>query len=169
MKYLQFPVLCALTVTALAGSASAGDTRYLAFDAADRVTRAMTQGLTFEVERGLFGAIRVERIYSTTNRGQAEITRGGPAEVRSALPEDARAAVHVYQVADQGDGPRLVRALCPTADAAWLVTERVRLARPLTIQVVGRWPDGTYRHCVQLSYSWRGEWALPPGRAVDAD
>lgn len=159
-----FPIIAALTVTAVAGPAAA-DTRYLAYDAADRVTRALTQGLTLEVERGLFGAIRVDRIHSTSNRGRAETRRGGPAGVRAALPEDARRAVYVYELTEAGDGPRLVRALCPTADAAWLVTERVQLARPLVIHAVGRWPDGTFRHCTQLSYSWRGEWALPPEQA----
>jgi hypothetical protein len=38
----------------------------------------------------------------------------------------------------------------------------VRLARPITAHAVGRWSDGTFRHCVQLSYDWRGEWAVPP-------
>jgi hypothetical protein len=32
----------------------------------------------------------------------------------------------------------------------------------MSIHAVGRWPDGGYRPCVRLSYSWRGEWALPP-------
>jgi hypothetical protein len=43
-----------------------------------------------------------------------------------------------------------------------MVLGRVRLARPMTLHAVGRWPDGGYRHCVQLSYNWRGEWAVPP-------
>jgi hypothetical protein len=43
-----------------------------------------------------------------------------------------------------------------------MVIGRVRLARPLTVHAVGRWPDGGYRHCVELSYNWRGEWAMPP-------
>jgi hypothetical protein len=50
-----------------------------------------------------------------------------------------------------------------------MVLGRVRLARPLTAHAVGRWPDGTYRHCVQLSYDWRGEWAVPPSSGVADD
>jgi hypothetical protein len=30
------------------------------------------------------------------------------------------------------------------------------------MHAVGRWADGQYRHCVALTYTYRGEWALPP-------
>ena len=56
----------------------------------------------------------------------------------------------------------LSRALCPGADAAWLVAGRVRAPRPLTMHAVGRWADGTFRQCVTLNYAWRGEWATAP-------
>ena len=51
-----------LALTAAAPPARA-DVRYLAYDAADRVTQAMTRGLTLEVERGLFGAVRLNGLY----------------------------------------------------------------------------------------------------------
>jgi hypothetical protein len=149
-----------LAFTAVAGPAAA-ETRYLAYDASNRVTQALTSGITLEADRGLFGAISVRRIISTSNRGSADIRRGGPDAVRQALPAGARESA-VYAISAEGGGRGLSRALCPGAEEAWMVLGRVRLARPITVHAVGRWPDGGFRHCVQLSYNWRGEWAMPP-------
>ena len=160
-------VLAVLTLIAVATPALA-DTRYLAFDPSDRVTRALTRGITLEVERGWFGAVSVRRIISTSNRGSADIRRGGPDAVRRALPAGSRETA-VYTITPEGGGRGLSRALCPGADEAWMVIGRVRLARPLTVHAVGRWPDGGYRHCVQLSYNWRGEWATPPASGPGDD
>jgi hypothetical protein len=151
----------------VAGPAAA-EIRYLAYDASDRITQALTRGVTLEANRGLFGAISVRRIISTSNRGSAEVRRGGPDAVRQALPEGATESI-VYTISPDDGGGALSRALCPGADAAWLVSGRVRLARPLKLQAVGRWADGTYRHCVTLTYAWRGEWAVPPVEAADED
>lgn len=149
----------ALALSFVAGPAAA-EIRYLAYDASDRITQALTRGVTLEANRGLFGAISVRKIISTSNRGAAEVRRGGPDAVRRALPEGAAESA-IYTISPEGDGRGLTRALCPGADEAWLVSGRVRLARPLTLQAVGRWADGTYRHCVTLSYTWRGEWTSP--------
>jgi hypothetical protein len=157
----------ALALSFVAGPAAA-EIRYLAYDASDRITQALTRGVTLEADRGLFGAISVRKIISTSNRGSAEVRRGGPDAVRRALPEGA-AETAVYTISPEGDGRGLSRALCPGADEAWLVSGRVRLGRPLTLQAVGRWPDGAYRHCVTLSYTWRGEWASPAAPAAGED
>lgn len=164
MKRFLIPLLAIVSV---AGPAMA-ETRYLAFDASNRVTQALTRGVTLEADRGLFGAISVRRIISTSNRGAADIRRGGPDAVRRALPDGSR-ETSVYTITPEGGGRGLSRALCPSADEAWLVLGRVRLGRPLTLHAVGRWTDGTYRHCVELSYSWRGEWAMPPADNMDPD
>lgn len=145
-----------------AGAAEARSTRYIAYDARDRTTQALTRGVTLEVERGLFGAIAVRNLYSTTSRGSARFERGGPQDVRSALPQGARESA-VYQIVMEQDGRGLAQALCPGSEMAWVVAGRVRVARPLTLHAVGLWPDGRYRHCVQLNYDYRGEWALPAG------
>jgi hypothetical protein len=149
-----------LAFCAVAGPAAA-ETRYLAYDAADRVTQALTRGITLEADRGLFGAISVRRLISTSSRGSADIRRGGPDAVRQALPAGSTEST-VYTITQDGGGRGLSRALCPGAEEAWMVLGRVRLARPLVAHAVGRWPDGAYRHCVQLSYSWRGEWVVAP-------
>ncbi|WP_339872425.1 hypothetical protein [uncultured Brevundimonas sp.] len=154
-------LILALLLAVPAGPAAAGDTRYLAYDAADRLTQALTRGVTLEVERSLFGSISVRRLISTSQRGSAEIRRGGPERVRDALPEGVTAP-NIYSIAPVGDGRGLSRALCPGAEETWLAIGRVRLARPLELHAVGRWSDGTLRHCVRLAYNWRGEWSMPP-------
>lgn len=151
----------ALSVVAGVAAPAHADTRFLAYDAADRVTQALTKGVTLEVERGLFGAIRLRQLFSTTARGSAAFTRGGPDTVLGALPAGAEER-DIYTIDSSGDGRGLVRALCPGADAVWVVLGRVKMARPLTMQAVGQWADGTYRSCVTLQYEWRGEWAAPP-------
>lgn len=159
--------LILLLALSVAGPAAA-ETRYLAYNASDRVTQALTRGITLEADRGLFGAISVRRIISTANRGSADIRRGGPDGVRAALPDGA-VETSLYTIAPDGGGRGLSRALCPGAEETWLVLGRVRLARPLTAHAVGRWSDGSFRHCVQLSYDWRGEWSMPPaGTAEDS-
>ncbi|WP_298160203.1 hypothetical protein [Brevundimonas sp.] len=157
-------VFAAVILIALATPAAA-DTRYLAFDPSDRVTTALTRGVTLEVERGWFGAVSVRRIISTTARGSATIARGGPDEARRVLPEGAGESA-VHSIAMDGDGRGLARALCPGAEATFLVVGRVRAGRPMVIHAAGRWPDGTFRHCVTLSYNYRGEWSLPPRATV---
>lgn len=159
MERMRFAGLLVLASVAVAGPAAA-ETKFLAYDAADRVTQALTRGLTFEVERGFFGGIEVKRLFSTSARGSADLSRGGPDGVRRALPEGARETA-VYAVPFEGDGRGLTRALCPGADQAWLVLGRVQPGRPLVAHGVGRWADGRFRHCVRLSYTYRGEWALP--------
>lgn len=154
------PALAFVLTLAVATPAWA-EMRLWAFDPADRVTRALTRGLTFQVERGLFGAVRVEKLYATTSRGSAEVRRGGPDQTLRVLPAGA-AERTVYEVLPDGEGRALGRALCPSADAVWLVMGRVRQGRPLTMHAVGRWSDGTFRHCVALSYLYRGEWAAGP-------
>jgi hypothetical protein len=155
-RRLTLIALCVLIATPVV----AGAKRYLAYDASDRITRALTRGVTLEVERGLFGSIRVNRLFSTTSRGSATFERGGPAEALTVLPDGARG--DLYEVRQVGDGRGLARALCPAADQVWLAIGRVRAARPLSMQAIGRWPDGKYRHCAALSYEWRGEWATRP-------
>jgi len=152
--------LAALTLAGVAAPARA-ETRFLAYDAADRVTQALTRGVTLEIRRGLLGGVSVRRIISTTARGSARIDYGGPDAVRRALPQGSDETT-IYTIPSEGDGRGLSRALCPGSDQAFLVLGRVRAGRPLTVHAVGRWADGTMRHCVTLEYSYRGEWALPP-------
>ena len=163
MLHRLIPVLTLLAVA----TPALADTRYLAFDPSDRVTRALTRGITLEVERGWFGAVSVRRIISTSARGSATISRGGPDQARHVLPEGSGEA-SVYSIASEGDGRGLARALCPGAEETFLIVGRVRAGRPIAMHGAGRWPDGAFRHCVTLSYTYRGEWSFPP-RASGAE
>jgi len=147
---------------------AAADMRFLSYDPADRVTTTLTRGLTLQVERGWFGSITVHRLISTAARGSAAINQGGPKEALAVLPEGA-AETALYTVGDAGDARGLARALCPGSAQTYLVMGQVRAVRPLTVQAVGRWPDGQYRHCVTLNYEYRGEWAMPPAGAMSID
>jgi hypothetical protein len=161
MHRILIPLATAvLALAALATPAAAGTT-YLAYNPSDRITTALTRGLTLEVHKGLFGAVAIRRIISTTSRGSADIQIGGPDQARRVLPEGSGETT-VYTIPTEGDGRPLARALCPGAEQTFLVVGLVRAVRPLTMQAVGRWPDGQFRHCVQLTYDYRGEWALPP-------
>ena len=153
-------LIAVLTLLAFASPAAA-DTRYLSFNPADRLTTALTRGVTLEVERGLFGGVNVRRIISTSARGTAAIRRGGPDGARSVLPDGATQTT-VYSIDTEGDGRGLARALCPGAEETFLVIGRVQAGRPMAMQATGRWRDGRFRHCVTLSYDYRGEWSLPP-------
>jgi len=160
-------ILAIAALLALATPAAA-ETRYWAYDAADRLTQSLTRGVTLEVERNLLGATRVERIISTTARGSADIRRGGPDAAWRALPEGSSERA-VYTIVKEGDGRGLVTALCPGARDAWLVVGRVRPGRPVVMHAVGLWEDGRHRHCARLTYDWRGEWAVPQGGRRPAD
>lgn len=161
-------LISALVVASAAAGPAAADTRFLAFDARDRTTQALTRGVTLEVERGLFGAVAVRNLFSSTSRGSARFERGGPDAVRQALPDGASES-GVYSIVQKGDGRGLARALCPGADESWVVIGRVKAGRPMTMHAVGRWSDGQYRHCVELNYDYRGEWATQAGAGPAKD
>lgn len=150
---------------AVAGSAAA-DVRFFAYDASDRTTQSLTRGITLEVERGLFGATRVRGLFSTSNRGSAQFRPASPSGVQDVVPAEGRGG-SIYSIVQEGDGRALGRALCPGSDEAWLVVGRVRSGHPLTIHAVGHWPDGVKRHCVALTYRYRGEWARLPNALSD--
>ncbi|MDQ1154929.1 hypothetical protein [Brevundimonas sp. SORGH_AS_0993] len=162
MRRLLLPAVVALgLISALSVTPARADTRYYAYNASDRITQALTKGVTLQVRRGLFGAVTVERLFSTTQRGTAAFTRGGPDSALRVLPQGAEER-DLYAIDPAGDGRGLARALCPGADETWLIVGRMRAPRPLTMQAVGRWSDGAFRHCVTLRYDWRGEWQTAP-------
>ena len=168
-RLLLSAVVVSGLMSAVAAAPARADTRYYAYNASDRITQALTKGVTLQVRRGLFGAMTVQRLFSTTQRGTAGFVRGGPGEALRVLPQGAEER-DLYAIDPEGDGRGLSRALCPGADEVWLAMGRVRAPRPLTMQAVGRWSDGTFRHCVTLQYDWRGEWqTAPAGPAPRAD
>ena len=142
----------------LAASPARAETLFYAYDPADALTLSLTRGITLEMERGFLGGISIRRLVSTGGRGSAALERGGPGAVIDALPQGARERT-VYRIIPEGDGRALANALCPAAEDAWFVSNRIRGAGALTLHAVGRWADGGYRHCAPLRYEFRGEWA----------
>ena len=164
------PILpLALAAVAFAGPALA-DEHFYAFDPASSSARLMTRGVTLQVERGWFGATRVERLYSTAGEGSAALDRGGlsDSELRSALPAGAT-ETNVYRIEPEGAGAALGRVLCPGAQEVFLVFGRVRPLRDLTMHAIGRGAAGTALHCATLQYTYRGEWTQPDPRDVRGD
>ncbi|WP_312814951.1 hypothetical protein [Brevundimonas sp.] len=151
-------LLLGAMATATAAQASV---RYLAYDADNRITQSLTRGITLEVERGMFGATRVKGLFSTSSRGSARFESDNPSGLGNVLPAENRLG-NGYKILPEGDGRALANALCPGSQTTWLVTGRVRSGHPLKVQAVGLWQDGQYRHCVELSYRYRGEWASLP-------
>ena len=157
MRYL---LLAALPLIALAAPARAED-RFFAYDAANDAARLMTRGITLQAERGLFGAVRAERLFSTVGAGSAGLDRdslpGGP---RGVIPAEADES-NVYRIESEGNGAALGRVLCPGASTVWLVMGRIRPVRDLTIHAVGQGATGQVLLCRTLEYRYRGEWAAP--------
>ncbi|MFN3354071.1 MAG: hypothetical protein ACK4Z5_10720 [Brevundimonas sp.] len=155
--------LAVIALFLAAAAPAKAETRFFSYDPADRLTRALTGELTFQVDLGLFGRTTLRRIYSTSRTGFADVRVGGPDEVRRALGADV-AETSVYAISPEGHGRPLSRALCPGSEEAWLVFAPIRAARPTSARAVGRWSDGRFRECARLSWTFRGEWsALPAG------
>jgi hypothetical protein len=158
-------VLILLPLLALAGPALA-DQRFYAYDPVSSSARLLTRGITLEVERGLLGATRVERLYSTAGAGSAGLERGGltDAQMRQALQGVEES--NVYRIEPDATGAALGRVLCPGASQVWLVFGRVRPLRDITVHAVGVGQDGQARRCQTLEYRYRGEWARPTDRSA---
>ncbi len=159
----------ALTLPLAACATAIGDveTRFYAYDPADVLTESLTRGITLQVRKPVFiGPATAQGLHATEVAGSATLERGGPAEVYSVLPAGAQER-DIYTIPlDNNNNRGLARGLCPGATEAWLITSEIRVARPLTVQAVGRWADGKLRHCAPLSYAFRGEWATPPGALI---
>ena len=164
---MRFLALILLPLLALATPASAAE-RFYSYDPVSSSARLLTRGITLQVERGLFGGTRVERLFATAGAGSAGLERDGSAHdrVRGALPAGADES-NVYRVESEGNGGALGRVLCPGATTVWLVFGRVRALRDITVHAVGQGQDGQMRACQVLEYRYRGEWSRPDGRTVD--
>jgi len=154
-------LLLALSMCALAGPARAED-RYFAYDPANDAARLMTRGITLQAERGLFGAVRAERLFSTVGAGSAGLESDSlPGGTAAVLPAGADES-NVYRITTDGQGPALGRVLCPGATTVWLVMGRIRPVRDLTVHAVGQGATGQVLLCRTMEYRYRGEWAAPP-------
>lgn len=166
---MRLIVTLAAAASALAGPALAEE-HFYAYDPAGNSARLLTRGITLQVERGWFGATRVERLYSTAGEGSAALDRGGltDGELRAALPAGASES-NVYRIETDGTGAALGRVLCPGAQEVFLVFGRVRPLRDITMHAVGRGASGAPLLCTTLEYRYRGEWTQPDPRDVSGE
>ena len=171
------PSTAALFALALAcaGPAVADERLYVYESASDGARALAATGLTFEFATRPLGGYKLERIFQTGERGSADLQASsdkdlGPGGLRAALGGTASAG-GLYEIRrDAADGRAFVGAVCPGAERAWLVVGPLRRFRDLTVQAIGKDQGAvSARRCVDLSFRFRGELALPPDRPPPTD
>jgi hypothetical protein len=160
------PFLLSLVLLALPVAAQAGDRLY-SYDPADAETRGrVDRGLTFLFDKGLFG-FRVKEVMATQARASAFVEPVGEGELGERLDRLVPAgsgARELYRIVDREQGPGMVRAFCPGSSKGWMVFSPMRARSPLTVHVLGDDPStGKAKLCTTLRFTFRGEWAPPPG------
>lgn len=162
---MTFKPLCPALVLAigLAGEAQAAQ-RIYSYDPDDAATRAyVDNGLTFVVDKGLFGT-EVKEVLATQAKATARLDLTSERELGAPLRTllDEGTGGDLYAIGDDNEGPAMVRSLCPGSSRGWLVIGPVRPREDLTVQALGDDPaTGKPRHCATLNFRFRGEWRLP--------
>lgn len=156
--------LALLSLAVLAGEAEAARRIYSFVPANPETKKRIDSGLTFVLDQGLFGA-RVEEILATEAKARAALDPVGekPLGLRldEVLPKGSLER-DLYAVKDEAQGAAMIRAFCPGSTHGWLVFGPVRARRPLVIHALGSDPaTGKARYCATLSFTYRGEWAIP--------
>lgn len=152
---------------ALPFAASAAAIHIYSYDPVSPSAQALTStGLSFEFERGLLGAIRVERIVQTGDRGSAGLKPAsegdlGQGGLRAALGKTDPVGP-LYEIMPNDAGESFVHAVCPGADRAWLLIGRLERFKNLELQAVGRRTGEAGAHaCPSLDFSFHSEWRMP--------
>jgi hypothetical protein len=156
-----------LALFALPPPAGASEQYIYTYDPASPPARRLTDtGLSFQFERGLLGAVRVQRIIQTGDIGAADLKpaseaalgRGG---LKAALG-NARPAGALYEILPRDEGKSFVHAVCPGADQAWLLIGRIDRFQNLAMQAVGRSATDAGAHlCSSMAFTFRSDLRLP--------
>jgi hypothetical protein len=167
MWTLRAAVVACLALVALPLTAGASERDIYTYDPASAAARQLTDtGLSFQFERGLLGAVRVQRIIQTGDIGAADLKpaseavlgRGG---LKTALGAQ-RPAGALYEILPKDEGISFVHAICPGADKAWLLIGRLERFRNLELQAVGRSAKDASAHvCSNMDFSFRSDLRLP--------
>jgi hypothetical protein len=152
-----------------AGQARAAE-RFFAYEPADDATRAAAGGLTLEFRQHLFFTT-VINVRSTEAPATADLRPASEASLGSGglagLIGRGANGKALYEVETGAQGAEMIRAFCPGSKRAWLAIGRLSMSAPLSVAVIGDDPaGGRARLCRSLSFTWRGEWRLPPGPGV---
>jgi hypothetical protein len=154
----------------LGGGARADALHLYSYDPADAETRHASGPLTFTVRKGLLHTtvlnLRSTEATATAYLRAADEKALGPRGLAGALGAEP-AERGLYQVETKDEGAALISAFCPGATRAWMAFGPVKFDRDLTVRVIGAPASGAPKLCRTLRFSFRGEWLLPPGRAID--
>ncbi len=164
-----WPALAAVAVLA-AGGARADSLHLYSYDPADAATRQAAGPLTFTFRRGLLHTtllnLRSTEATATAWLHPADGKALGPGGLARA--GGGREALALYAVDPAEEGAALVAAFCPGATRAWMAFGPLKPYRDLTVLVIGAPASGgPPKLCRTLTFSFHGEWVLPPGRAMD--
>jgi hypothetical protein len=164
------PALAAVTVVAVAGSATAADYRWFTYDADSDAARHRSADITLQVQRGLMSS-RVVKLFRKRGK-DLELDRPDGAigwrQLEALFGRDVAEGLRLYAV-DTKDGEGFAQGACKGADRAWLALKAVKPYEPLQIFVLRY--DATTKTaelCETLDYRWRGEWRLPPRKNASA-
>ena len=163
-----------LLLAALPPCAAASEVYIYSYDPLTPAARTLTAtGLSFQFERGLLGAVRVQRVIQTGDLGSAGLKPAGEAELgpgglRAALG-DKRPAGPLYEILPDGDGRAFVHAVCPGADKAWLLIGKLDRFKDLELQAVGRKPGEAAAHaCSTMAFGFHSDLRLPDQEVPEA-
>lgn len=155
----RLALLASALVLGAAGPAAAAE-RMISFDPDSADARRLTgRGVTV-VFNSLLGRQRVVKIMATAVPATAELS-AAPNRVLGELTAEAPGQLYAIDPG-AGQGAAYIRAFCPGSTKAWLGFGRIG-RYPLTIQAFGDDParSGAVRKCAQMTFRFRGEWALP--------
>ncbi|HEY2481059.1 MAG TPA: hypothetical protein VGI30_02525 [Caulobacteraceae bacterium] len=160
-------ILLAIGGIVAAPAAQAAIHQY-SYDPADAATRQAAGGVTFMVNKTLFGGTRVLKMRATEAKATADLQRADPGVLgRGGLtrilgPEGP--AHDLYRIESADEGPSFVAALCPGSKRGWVALSPVRYGQDMQAVVLGDDPaGGPARACRKLAFTFRGEWRLPSG------
>jgi hypothetical protein len=151
--------LLAVAAAAVSGQALAAE-RMISFDPdSDEARRLTGRGVTV-VFSSILTRQRVTKILATAVPASAElrpVSRG----VLGGLDVEGLGALYAIDPR-AGQGAAYVRAFCPGSTKAWLSFSRIS-RYPLSIKAFGDDPaaPGKARACADMTFRFRGEWALP--------
>lgn len=155
-----------LTVAVLAGLAAvtAGPAlaaeRMISYDpASDDAKRLTGRGVTV-IFRTVLTRQRVVKILATAVPASAELKPASHSALGGLADRDLGALYEIDPKA--GQGAAYVRAFCPGSTRVWLSFNRIS-RNPLHIKAFGDDPNapGAARACADMTFRFRGEWALP--------
>jgi len=151
-------LLLAILIAAAARPALAADHMFSFDPASDDARRLTGRGVTVMFKTRLTSQ-RVTKIMATAVPATAELRL-----VSDKVLGGLKAEGQLYAIDPKAEqGAAYVRAFCPGSTKAWLAIGRVS-RYPLNVRAFGddpKAPGGAARACADMTFTFKGEWALP--------